>query len=199
MQVTKNVVSLPSIVVDAYLDMLAKSVDPILSEEGLSSKVQDGLLSAAYYACTKSVCMKFMPEIEEAGLFNVICLDNPAFKWNRGNKFVYAAGNIVACLVRTMAEEMAHSNRDVTAFMDFLEAWDAINIDKNTAELLEHAEGLAGKRLEEHALGLAKANSNLMVGETQHQILQLLRNVKNGLDTLDADMEYLVPEQTVYL
>lgn len=205
MQVTVNVVSLPPVVVDAFLDILKASITPILAEE-LPAKAQKRLLDHAYHASCKSVCMRFMTELDEAGLFNAVSIDYPSFKWGRGTKFCYAVDVITPCLVKTMAEEMV-TGRDVSEFVDFLEAWNTITIDKVTGDLLEDIEGPVARRLEEHALGLAQGNYNLMIGETPHMMLKLLGNVSralaNGshtpLDCLEHDMEYLVPNLVVYL
>lgn len=207
MQVTVNVVSLPPVVVDAFNDMLTASVTPIFNEDALPSKAQAGLLAAAYFACQKSICMKFMPELESAGMFkDVVSIDYPGFKWNRGLKFCYAVDMIIPSLVKTMAELIVQG-RDFSGFMDFLEAWEGIKIDKATGELLEHIEGPAARRLEEHALGLCKANCSLMVGETPTIIRRVLNNVKGAvevgsdtpLDCLTHDMEYLLPNLVVEL
>jgi hypothetical protein len=206
MQVTVNVVSLPPVVVDAFNDMLNASVTPIFAEDALPSKAQSGLVEMAYFACSKSICMKFMPELEEAGLFkDVVSIDFPSFKWTRGMKFCYAVDMIMACLVKTMAEEMV-KGKEFNSFIDFLEAWRDIRIDKSTGDLLEHVEGPAARRLEEHALGLATANANLMVGETPTIMLQTLNDIKRAMEagtdplaTLAINMEYLQPNQAVYL
>lgn len=207
MQVTTNVVRLPSIVVDAYLDILKQSITPILSEENLPSKSQAKMLEMALFAAQKSVCMKFMKEIETAGLFEgVVSIDFPGFKWTRGSKFCYAVDCITPCLVKTMALEMV-DGRDVSEYLDFLEAWDALRVDSSASELLSDVEGPAARRLEDHILGLTRANATLMVGETPSVIMRLLSNVKTGLDNqvdtpldmLDQDMELLMHNATTYL
>lgn len=207
MQVTTNVVRLPSVVVDAYLDILKQSITPILSEENLPSKSQAKMIEVAQFAAQKSVCMKFMKEIEAAGLFeNVISIDYPGFKWTRGSKFCYAVDCIPACLVKTMAIEMV-GGRDVSEYLDFLEAWDALRVDSAASELLNDVEGPAARRLEDHILGLTRANATLMVGETPSVIMRLLSNVKTGLDNqvetpldmLDQDMELLMHNVVTYL
>lgn len=207
MQVTTNVVRLPSIVVDAYLDILKQSITPILSEENLPSKSQAKMLEMALFAAQKSVCMKFMKEIETAGLFEgVVSIDFPGFKWTRGSKFCYAVDCITPCLVKTMALEMV-DGRDVSEYLDFLEAWDALRVDSSASELLSDVEGPAARRLEDHILGLTRVNATLMVGETPSVIMRLLSNVKTGLDNqvdtpldmLDQDMELLMHNATTYL
>lgn len=205
MQVTVNVISLPPVIVDAFNDMLTASVTPIFNEDALPSKAQANLLSSAYFACQKSICMKFMPELEAAGMFDgVISIDYPGFKWTRGLKFCYAVDMIVPSLVKTMAELMVEG-REFPGFIDFIDAWEGIKIDKVTGDLLEHIEGPAARRLEEHALGLSKANCTLMVGETPTIIRRVLNNVaaalKAGadkpLDCLSNDMEFLVPNLVI--
>lgn len=207
MQVTTNVVRLPSIVVDAYLDILKQSITPILSEENLPSKSQAKMLEMAQYAAQKSVCMKFMKELETAGLFEgVVSIDFPGFKWTRGAKFCYAVDCITPCLVKTMALEMVEG-RDISEYLDFLEAWDALRVDSSASELLSDVEGPAARRLEDHILGLTRVNATLMVGETPTVIMRLLSNVKTGLDNkvdtpldmLDQDMELLMHNVVTYL
>lgn len=206
MQVTVNAVSLPPVIVDAFNDLLTASITPIFAEDALSSKAQNGLVHSAYFACQKSICMKFMHELEEAGLFkDVVSIDYPSFKWTEGLKFCYAVEMIIACLMKTMVEEMA-KGREFSSFIDFLDAWRGIRIDKATGDLLEHIEGPAARRLEEHALGLCTANDNLMVGETPSVMLRMLNNVKRALDEgtdplacLAIDMEYLQPNPVVYM
>lgn len=210
MQVTTNVVTLPKAVIDAYMDTLSASIDPILKEEDMPAKVQLQLLSNARGACEKSICVKHMKELEAAGLFNgVVSIDFPGFKWNRGSKFIYAMEMLVPCIVKTLAEEMVKDPepRDLSLYFDFLEAWHNIAVDKATGETLEGAEGPSARRLEEHALGISEANFRMMVGETPTNIQRVLNNVKSNLemqvdtplDTLELDMEYLVPLPVVYL
>lgn len=208
MQVTTNVVTLPKAVIDAYLDTLSASIDPILKEEDMPAKVQLQLLTNARMACDKSICVKHMKEIEAAGLFDgVVSIDFPGFKWTRGSKFVYAMEMIVPCIVKSLAEEMVREPRDISQYLDFLEAWHSIAVDKATGETLEGAEGPSARRLEEHALGLSEANFRMMVGETPTNILRVLNNVKcnlemqvdTPLDTLELDLQYLVPLPVVYL
>lgn len=207
MQVTINVVRLPSTLLDAYLEMLSASINPILAEEDIPAKSQEKLLQSAFFACAKSICMKFEKEIEAAGMFkDVVSIDYPGFKWNRGLKFCYAVDMISPSIVKTLAEEMVEG-RDVSSFLDILEAWADIRIDKHTGDLLEHIEGPAARRLEEHALGLASANESLMIGETPLMMTRLLNNVKSNLevgsdtplDCLSQDMEFLLPSVVVYL
>lgn len=207
MQVTTNVVRLPSVVVDAYLDILKQSITPILSEENMPAKAQYKMLEFAHFAAQKSVCMKFAKELEAAGLYDgVVSIDFPGFKWTRGLKFCYAVDRIIPCLVKTMAEEMV-TGRDVSEYLDFLEAWDALRVDRSAGELLEDVEGPAARRLEDHILGLARVNSTLMVGETPSLIMRLLSNVKTGLenqvdtplDMLELDMESLDHQGVTYL
>lgn len=208
MQVTINTVTLPTVVLDAYLEQLNASIGPILAEEDLVSKAQHALLERAIFACSKSICMKFSKEIEEAGLFQgVISIDYPGFKWNSGLKFIYAVDQLTSCIVKSFAEEMiAGKERDLSMYFDFLVAWREISIDKATCDMMEHVEGPTARRLEEHALGLATVNARLMVGETPNIIIQTLHNVRDAISAdkdpvqvLATDMEYLVPSVTSYL
>lgn len=208
MQVTTNVVQLPAVVIDAYLDILSASVGPILKEESLPAKAQHNLLWSASRAAEKSVCMKFIKEIEEAGLFSgVVSIDYPGFKWTRGMKYMYAVEMLVASMVYSIALAMPTNNRDLTNYLDYLEAWHSISVDRIVGENLEGAEGPAVRRLEEHALGLATANVSLLIGETSANILRVLNNVKAAMEagsdtplaSVDADMEYLMASPTIYL
>ena len=205
MQLTTHAVQLPKVILDAYLDILAARVNPILQEEDLSTKAQHNLLWSAARATEKSVCMKFMKELEAAGLFsNVASIDFPAFQWNRGLKFIYAVEMLVPSVVYSLALEMPSKERDLTCFFDYLEAMKEISVDRVIEENLEGAEGPAARRIEKHALGLADANVLMMGGETPCNILRVLNNVRNALneqvdtplDSVDADMEYLLPWST---
>lgn len=201
MQLTTHAVQLPKIVLDAYLDILAASVNPILQEEDLPAKVQHNLLWGAARATEKAICTKFMKEIEAAGLFsNVASIDFPAFQWNRGLKMIYAVEMLVPSIVYSLALEMPAKGRDLTFYFDYLEAVKQIAVDRVTEESLEGAEGPAARRIEKHALGLADANVRMMVGETSCNILRVLNNVLNGLqenvdtplDSVSSDMEYIL-------
>lgn len=207
MQVTVNSVILPQNVIDAYIDTLNASITPIFTEDSVPAKAQEKLLVHAAFAATKSICMKFAKEIEEAGLYEgVVSIDFPSFKWTKGLKFCYAVDMFDVCVIRTLARAV-FDGRDISSYLDYLAAWHDLRIDKGTSDLLENIEGPAARRLEEHALGLAKANETLMVGATPLMMLNVLNNVKARMDKgeqfpLDGvahDLEYLAPNQVIYL
>ncbi len=206
MQLTTHAVQLPKVVLDAYLDILAASVNPILQEEDLPAKVQHNLLWLAARATEKSICTKFMKELEAAGLFsNVASIDFPAFQWNRSLKFIYAVEMLVPSIVYSLALEMPSKERDLTFYFDYLEAVKEIAVDRLVGDNLEGAEGPAARRIEKHILGLADANVRMLVGETSCNILRVLNNVRNGLqenldtplDTVSSDMEYIITSPVI--
>ena len=137
----------------------------------------------------------------------VVSIDYPGFKWTRGMKYVYAVEMLVASMVYSIALAMPTNNRDLTNYLDYLEALHSISVDRIVGENLEGAEGPAVRRLEEHALGLATANVSLLIGETSTNILRVLNNVKAAMEagsdtplaSVEADMEYLMDSPTIYL
>lgn len=208
MQVTKNMIQLPAVVVDAYLDVLKASVGPILDESDLPSKSLHNLLWSATRAAEKSICRKFAKEIEEAGMFSgVISIDFPGFKWTPAMKYSYSVEMFLPSFVYSIALAMPTGDRDLSFYRDYLTAYHEVSVDRIVAENLEGAEGPAARRLEEHALGLADVNVRLLVGETCSNILRVLDNVQGAmnadsdtpLDVLEDDMEFLAPSPTTYL
>lgn len=208
MQVTVNVVTVPKAVIDDYLESLQECVGPFLQEEDLPAKTHYNLLSAAAAACTKSVCVKHLKELEVAGLFEgVTSIDYPTFKWTKATRLLFAIEMITPCIVKSLVEEMVTEKRDLTRYYDFLEVWHALWVDKATADQFDSLESPAVRRLETHVLGISEANFRMMLGETPTNILRVLNNVKDAidagvdtpLDTVEADLDILVPTPVIYL
>lgn len=208
MQVTVNVVTVPKIVIDSYLESLQECIGPILQEEDLPAKTQYSILSAAVAACNKSVCVKHVKDLEAAGLYEgVTSIDYPTFKWTKATRLLYAVDMITPCIAKSLAEEMIVEKRDLSRYYDFLEAWHSIWVNKSTGEQFDGLDSPSVRRLEEHVLGIAEANIRMMLGETPTNILRVLNNVKDAvesgvdtpLDTLEADLDILVPTPVIYL
>ena len=201
MQVTTNVISVPKAVVDNYLETLMASVDPILKEDDLPSKVSARMLRSALYTVIKSVVARHLRDLEFAGLFDgVISIDFPGFKWTRASKMIYAMDMLLPSVLKTLAEELAKGERNVDEYVEFLQACYSISVDEETSEILEKAESPSARRLEEHALGIVDANHRLMLGATAYNALRILNCVKqhmqegrDPLSTLEDDLDLFMP------
>lgn len=208
MQVTTNVVTLPTSVINAYLEALEASAGPLLKESDLPSKAMHNLLWSASRAAEKSICRKYAKEIDEAGLFrDVISIDFPGFKWTPAIKYAYSMEMLVPCIVYSIANAMPEAKHDITFYRDYLEVVHDVAVDRIVSENLEGADGPAARRLEEHALGLADVNVRLLVGETAANVLRVINNVQEAIDagvdtplgSVKHDMDYLFPSPTTYL
>lgn len=203
MQVTTNVITLPSSVLDNYLECLAASITPILKEEGISAVAQASMLRYAVAAVVKSVCVNNLSTLEGAGLFEgVKCIELPDFQWSRGSKLLYAYEMLIPSIVKTMAEQLAAGERNVQSYMDMLSAIRDINTCEAVEEALEKASGPSAKRLENHIDGIAQVNYTLMLGMTSGNILRVLNSVIENtepLASLEEDLNLLVPTPLIYL
>lgn len=207
MKFTQNVVTLPKEVVDAYLDALMATVDPILKEEDVPACVLQDLIYAAGAAVRKSIVIKNLKALEEAGLFNgVTCVDYPGFTWTLGLKRLYAVNVFSLSLLRTLALDLAVGTRTLDDYLNYLEVCSKIELESGVHTALKDAPEAMQRRLEGVIGSITQANTKYMLGVTVENVLRLFKNVKDNLEmqvddgplaNLEDDMSLLMPEAVI--
>lgn len=204
MKFAYQLVTLPKDVVDAYLDALLMTTDPILKEEDVPATVVQDLLYAASAACCKSVIIKHLKSIEEAGLFKgVHCIESPDFKWTLGLKRLYAISVFQPNFVKTLAVDISEGRRNGEDYLNYLDTRHRVELEAGVHSALKDAPEAVQRRLEDAMLTITQANLKYMLGGTSENTIRLLRNVKDNLEmqvdggplvNLEDDLSLIIPE-----
>jgi hypothetical protein len=188
MKLSLKIATLPTTMVDYYLEKTEVLQDTLLAEEAnLSPEDLRQLIGIANAAVVKKTLAEHLPAITESGFFQgITSWERYEVEWTDELRFLYFYEVFHGCLVRTLAEDQLAGRRDIKGTVErFRDMHDLRVASEVSLSLKDVPEGVAS-RLRATVEEVSRVNVGTMLGDTNYNIWKALDYSTQAGSTLEG-------------